>query len=235
MSKCESTSPILFHGPTSSGRASSAADAWGRLIGVYGDPVEGLNTEIVREAASTMSSSPVGDLRGSIVVGPVDVLTQDGVMDILLKVLEEANPLSPQPFLWAYDIGSVRPTIQSRCLTEWCPGITPLSKQSMDLAKSVISSAVGGSMIGVLSSMTNGFSDLKKPRKGGGDEDDSEDGVKSVRWEDSGEDFLRAVALTLSRDKDIPHLLLWKQVRHLMLPKNPPPVTEVLAGFLPHE
>lgn len=227
MSKFESVSPILFHGPTGQTKATMAAEVWGRLIGIFGNPVEGLNAETVREASQVMSSSPIGDKRGSMVIGPVDILTYDWVMDMLLKVLEETHPLAPQPFLWAYDIGSVRPTIQSRCLPEWCPGIVALDRQSMELAKSVISSSMARSNVGVLSTMIGGFSEFKSKR---GDSEDGE--TKAVTWDECGEDFLRAAALVISRTRDIEHLRLWRRLRPLMLSRNPPPVTEVLAGFL---
>ena len=91
MSSNDRESCVLFHGPSAQGRAASEAALWGRLVGTFGDPGSGLNAEEMRAAAATMSGATLGDVRGSVVVGPVDVLTQEGVIDALLKALEDAD------------------------------------------------------------------------------------------------------------------------------------------------
>lgn len=211
MSSSDPASPILFHGPTAQGRASAGAGEWGRVVGVFGDPTRGLDIETVRSAVEAMSSCPVGDRRGSVVLGPVDVLSQEGVIDLLLKTLEEVSVRIPRSYLWAHDVGSVRPTIRSRCLVEWCPGVVVVKRSSMEAARSVVASAMSKSTVGVV----EGFAEMK---------DD---------WKDSGEDFLRAVAVVCSRGGDPAHLTLWGKVRSLTLAKDVPPMVEVLAGFLP--
>lgn len=211
MSKSDPTSPVLFHGPTAQGRVSVVAAEWGRVIGTFGDPVGGLKIEVIREAVEAMAAPPVGDRRGAVVLGPVDVLTQEGVADLLLKTLEEVSVRTPRPYLWAYDVGSVRPTIRSRCLIEWCPGQVIVSRSMMEAAKSVVGSALALSTVGVI----EGFGDLKG------------------EWKEDGEEFLQAVAVIISRSTDEQHLRLWQKVRPVVLSKEVPSLPEVIGGFLP--
>ena len=98
-------SAVLFHGPSSQTRATMAASDWGRVVGVFGDPVTGINAETARAVVAAASSPYVGDRRTSLVVGPVDVGTSDGVNDPMLKVLEEPDPTYPRVHLWAWDEG----------------------------------------------------------------------------------------------------------------------------------
>lgn len=59
-----------------------------------------------------------------VVLGPVDEVAP-ATSDVLLKTLEERGPFSPRPFLWAWDLGGVAPTVRSRCLVYWAPGRDP--------------------------------------------------------------------------------------------------------------
>lgn len=206
-----SNAGVLFHGPAAQGRAAAAAAEWGRVVGVFGDPRDGLNTEAVKEAAQALSSPTVGDRKGSVIVGPVDVLTRAEVMDALLKVLEETTDRFPRAFLWAWDVGSVRPTIRSRCLMEWCPGQITLNKKMLDAAQEIVDASLKKSITGVLS----GFQDIRES------------------WKDHGDDFLVAVVQVLSQRQGHTHLALWAGVRSLMRGNQTPTYGEVVGRFLP--
>ncbi len=156
-------SPILFHGPTSQTRASVAADAWGRVVGVYGDPTTGINAETSRAVAAAASTPYVGDRPTAIVVGPVDLGTSDGVGDPLLKVLEEPDPTYPRLHLWAWDEAEVRPTIRSRCLSEWCPGRWPSNGAATSAARAVVKAYLAGDAAGVLDAMVTVQDDWNAP------------------------------------------------------------------------
>lgn len=146
-------SPILFHGPTSQTRASMAATEWGRVVGVFGDPVSGINAETARAVVAAASTPYVGDRLTSLVVGPVDIGTSDGVNDPMLKVLEEPDPTYPRVHLWAWDEGEVRPTIRSRCLAEWCPGRWPSDGTATTAARAIVRSYLAGDVAGVMDAM----------------------------------------------------------------------------------
>lgn len=202
-------SPVLFHGPTAQGRAAEAANGWGRVVGVYGHPKDGLNVETVREAVAMMASPPVGDQRGSVVVGPIDVLTLDGVADIFLKTLEERHPQSPRPFLWAWDVGSVRPTIQSRCLLEWSPGRVLYDKATMEAARSAVDAALARSTASVIEA----FEEFRG------------------KWKEDGDEFLRAAVLVLTTKEGPDRLRLWASIRSLLMSRDVG-CDEAIARFL---
>lgn len=130
-----------------------AADSWGRVVGVFGDPTTGINADTARAVTAAASTPYVGDRRSSIVVGPVDVGTSDGVNDPLLKVLEEPDPTYPRVHLWAWDEAEVRPTIRSRCLSEWCPGRWPVDGAATTAARAVVRAHLSGDTAGVIDAM----------------------------------------------------------------------------------
>jgi hypothetical protein len=114
-------STLLFHGPRAREKALEQADQVGRLLASpFGD--EGLKADAARAVVALMSSTPIGDAIGVVVVGPMDEIPVPGVADTLLKTLEEFPPDLLQPILWAKDIGGVSPTVRSRSLATWCPG-----------------------------------------------------------------------------------------------------------------
>lgn len=202
-------SATLYHGPTAQGRSAEAASTWGRVVAVFGHPRDGLNTEAVREAVSVMAAAPVGDVRGAVIIGPIDILTLEGVADIFLKTLEERHPRSPRPFLWAWDIGSVRPTIQSRCLVEWCPGVERYEKSLMEAAKAAVDASLARSTAGVIEA----FAEVRKD------------------WSTDGDDFLRAVVQVLVGCKEPNRLMLWSSIRPLLC-GGAVTCDEALVGFL---
>lgn len=109
----------LFYGPGSYVEAQKAALNHGPYAGgPFGD--DGLKIDEAREVARLAMQPAVGDLgRQSMVVGPMDAI-REGSADALLKSIEEIPEFNVRPFLWADDIGEVRPTIVSRCVPVWC-------------------------------------------------------------------------------------------------------------------
>lgn len=108
----------LFHGPTAKAQALEHA---GELLleAPYGD--EGLSVAEARAIVQRMLWPPVGLGKGYLLIGPVDLARQKS-LDVLLKNLEEHNPESVVPLLWAHDVEGVPPTILSRCIPVWAPG-----------------------------------------------------------------------------------------------------------------
>jgi hypothetical protein len=177
-----------------------AASSWGRLLGVFGDPEKGLTADLSRQVVDLAWSVPVGDGETSIVVGPMDLGTSDGVADPFLKVLEEPPPYAPRVYMWAWDVGEVRPTIRSRALEEWCPGRVRLPPDTVTTARSVVSGVRAGDVAAVVGSML----DFKEG------------------WASSGGLFLRAVAAEVApglAEADEagrrPLLRLWARIRPL--------------------
>jgi len=115
------TSCLLFHGPGASEAAYKEASSFGSIIPFHGCD-GGLKKEGAREFVELMSYLPVGSGRRSVLLGPLDEITPV-VGDVLLKTLEEFNPEGLRPFLWAWDLGGVLPTIRSRCLDIYAPGV----------------------------------------------------------------------------------------------------------------
>jgi hypothetical protein len=113
-------SPWLFHGPTAFQSALREARGFGKLVC---DPIDTNNLKMdqSREIAELMRQHPVGDQPGVIVLGPLD-LAPPRSTDVLLKSLEDYDPRSVRPVVWAHDLDGVRPTVRSRCLHQWCPG-----------------------------------------------------------------------------------------------------------------
>lgn len=220
MSSFETLSCYLFHGPSAQGKAAEAAATWGRLVGTFGDPRSGLDVETIRAAAACMVNPVIGDERGSVVLGPVDVLTQEGVIDVLLKTVEEVNPHTARPYLWAWDAGVVRPTIRSRCLMEWCPGQEHLDREVVGAAKAIVDAALSRSVSGVI----EGFSELAHPA--------GEGSRGKGQWGDVGDEFLRAVARNLSQRSGSSHLWLWEAIRPVYLLRDTPSYEEALVRFL---
>lgn len=184
---------ILFHGPTAQGRAAEEAVNWGRVVGSFGHPKDGMDIACVREAVSAMTTTPVGDRRGAVVVGPVDILTQEGIVDALLKTVEEKPKDSPRAFLWAWDLGSVRPTIRSRCHHAWCPGRVSYEKKTLDAATQAVESSLQGSTAGVIETFL---------------------GMRD-QWGDEQDEFLRAAVYVLATKTDPKRFLLWSRIRPL--------------------
>lgn len=113
------SSCILYHGPGAGLVAHGAAKAHGRLVLFEG---QSLKKDGARELVELMASLPVGSGSHSVLVGPLDEVAP-GTSDVLLKTLEEFDPRGIRPFLWAWDLGGVSPTIRSRCVCQYSPGV----------------------------------------------------------------------------------------------------------------
>lgn len=120
----------LFYGPGAQQAALDAASRIGRLIHApmgYDPPdktrkgYKYLNVEDARTAATLLQSTPVGVQVGVVILGPMDRAAPLSA-DVLLKSIEDHDGTRVVPILWAFDLDSVRPTIRSRLLAEFCPG-----------------------------------------------------------------------------------------------------------------
>lgn len=113
-----SGSIILYYGPGGEPEARKQAREFGLLQPFKsGD----LKKDDARELVSLLSQTPIGEKPWSVVVGPLDEVTP-AVSDVLLKTLEEYTGGTIRPFLWAWDLGGVMPTIRSRSLHVFVPG-----------------------------------------------------------------------------------------------------------------
>jgi len=117
--------PILFHGPGARTEAVNSSNAPG--FRPVSDPVGdgGLKVDDSRTLVEIASVAPVGDKKGSLVLGPLDRATPEAA-DALLKTLEDLAEGPVRLFPWAWDLAGVLPTIRSRTLHRWCPGPDPL-------------------------------------------------------------------------------------------------------------
>ena len=119
---------LLFHGPNSQEDALYAAQEYGRILGIYGDE-KGMRVKDARELVALLLSPPISDRMGSV-VARISEATPEAA-DALLKQLEEPRA-EALPFLWATDLGDVIPTIRSRCLCIWSPGVSDISLLDQD-------------------------------------------------------------------------------------------------------
>lgn len=194
---------LLFHGPRAQDRAAEAASTWGTVLGSFGHPVEGLNTEVIRTAYSHLNQPSLGDKKGSIVLGPIDILTVDGIEDILLKSLEEYKGSWNRPFLWAFDLGEVRPTIRSRCLDVWSPG-QAAGSGARKQAEEIVFACLSGSATGIMDSLHD--------------------------WKENRKQVIPEIAAVLASGLSMKHLKLWRKLRPLM--SVDVEAYEILAGVL---
>lgn len=176
------------------------------ILGIYGHPKEGLNVEALREAISMMQFIPPGDKPSSIVVGPMDILSIDGVEDILLKTLEEPIAGVARPFLWAYDVATVRKTIRSRCIEVWCPGRALDNKQT-PLVEEFLRAVREKSIPGILDVL--------------GD---------NSKWREISVEFIAALPTVLNPQKES-DMALWSHIRECMY--DDASFHEMLGKFLP--
>lgn len=75
---------------------------------------EDLKIDAVRELVSNLNTIWPQE-NPALMAGPLDSILKADVLDTLLKSIEEPLNGSPHLILWAYDLGSVAPTIRSRC------------------------------------------------------------------------------------------------------------------------
>ena len=176
-----------------------------------GHPRDGLDTEMVREAADMLRRPPVGDKRGSVVIGPMDRVSVVGIEDVLLKVVEEFDGEVVRPYLWAGDLGGVRATIRSRCLDAWSPGVLPPSAW-VDAGEEVVRCSATGNLPGLIDA-------LGEPDK----------------WKESGEDVLRIIPTVLRESLSPARMGVWLRVRKLLCyggGGDDVPLHEALSGLM---
>jgi len=77
------------------------------------DPISDLKVDGVRKLIG-LFTQVYPHRNPCLVAGPLDQ-ADPRALDILLKRIEEPTPNSPTLILWANDLGSVPPTIRSRC------------------------------------------------------------------------------------------------------------------------
>ena len=203
-------STFLYFGPTAREAASKEAATAGRLLAPpFGD--DGLKVETSREIVELLSSSPVGDILGTIVVGPFDDVTPQAG-DALLKTVEELDERYLRMFLWALDVEMVSATIRSRCLEVWCPSLPGYSPEAPYLgkARSLCDAALRRKRAAVVEHL--------KEHKG-------------LELE-----LLRASAEVLTKEEGWPlkaRLLLWARIREVLVEsKGNPTVLSTLTAFL---
>lgn len=167
----EVTSCILFHGPGSEAFGYGAAKAYGRLLPFTGSE---LKKEGARELVSLLSHRPVGGGRSSVLVGPVDE-ANPATSDVLLKTIEEFDPDGTRPFLWAWDLGGVSPTLRSRCVLKFCPGTDPRGEAHESTALALLRAYEDGDWVTVieevksyddLAALMRSVADLLPPKLG---------------------------------------------------------------------
>ena len=140
-----STSCILYHGPGAKGSAISEANRIGRMVGgPFGDG--GLKVDEAREIINLLSSTPVGEITGVVVAGPMDEANPKA-SDTLLKTVEEAPSEYVALIMWANDLGGVSPTIRSRCLEKWSDSIgnhddDPIMVASIRIVEAVLANDI---------------------------------------------------------------------------------------------
>ena len=201
-------STLLFHGPGARSEAIKRAEERGRLLAPpFGDA--GLSTETSREIVEILSSTPVGDQVGVVVIGPLDDV-HPSAADALLKTLEEFDGRYVQPILWAEDAGSVIGTIRSRSLETWCPlQGSGLDSVYMKVAEDLCRAALEHRVATVIETL--------KEHKG-----------FEMR-------ILRAsCAVLLEKEgswSDKRRLSLWHSLRDVLLVREPTPL-EILSAFL---
>lgn len=118
--------PCLYHGPSARDRA--VREAGGENYRPVAPPMgdDGLKVDDARTLVELLGAAPVGDKRGSLVLGPLDRTTPEAG-DALLKTLEDYGEGPTRVFAWAWDLSGVLPTIRSRTLPVWCHGPDPLA------------------------------------------------------------------------------------------------------------
>lgn len=165
---------------------------------------EGLKIDDTRDIVDLLGNTPVGDLPGVVVMGPM-CRAQPGTSDVLLKALEEFDPSRVRPLLWAFSESDVSPTIRSRCLLRWCPGNEEFPAEITSAARKAVKAALSGD-IAVL--------------------------IESVKGHDA-ESLLRAAATVLEEtDMTARSEKLWLALRETVSYRNVSAI-EVLTAFLP--
>ena len=185
-------SVVIFHGPSAYDQAleKSLTPGFRPIHSPMGGG--GLKKEEAQRVVELVSQPPIGDSIGTLVVGPMDLATVAS-QDSLLKSIEDGRDQHVILILWANDLGEVKSTIRSRCVSIWCPGTPRLDDELLQLAEGVL----------VALSKKNLFEITLLLEK-----------IKSREAE-----FLR-VLLTLLGEEPQKHLSLWGSLRPLCSAKR---------------
>lgn len=195
-------SAVLYHGPGAEKAAHEAAKIGRLLAPPFG--TEGLKVDEVREAVELLGTTPVGDEIGVVLIGPVD-LANEFAADVLLKTLEDHDEKYVLPVLWAYDLGNVSSTIQSRCLEQWSPGDASSLSSLKETAHTILGAIREVDLATMISSVQE---------------------CKGHEYE-----ILASLAECLSESADKHSIKVWGQVRKVLRFRNPRPL-EIIAALL---
>ena len=130
-------SVVIFHGPSAYDQAleKSLTPGFRPIHSPMGGG--GLKKEEAQRVVELVSQPPIGDSIGTLVVGPMDLATVAS-QDSLLKSIEDGRDQHVILILWANDLGEVKSTIRSRCVSIWCPGTPRLDDELLQLAEGVL-------------------------------------------------------------------------------------------------
>lgn len=119
---------LLYHGPAAQDAAMKVAKQGRMMCPPLG--LDGLKVDEARTAVKYLSTRGIGDKRGVLVIGPLD-LANEKACDVLLKSVEEIDPLGTFPVMWAHDLEEVPRTLSSRCRCLWVGGVRLSVEQEM--------------------------------------------------------------------------------------------------------
>lgn len=209
-------STVLFYGPGAREKAVSEAHRQGRLmVPPIGD--DGLRVSMhpktkvpgARDALKVLSTPPPGLQIGFVVIGPMDLATKEA-SDALLKTVEEPLDLC-RIILWAHDVGSVSPTIRSRCLAEWVSSTEVKEDDDLEGDGYTAVDAALNRRFWLLPSLVGKYTKEKR-----------------------ASEFLGAVASAVVGRGTEEALTLWERVRKVAKYRNPSHL-EIVAALLPED
>lgn len=157
---------VIHHGPGARQAALNAAYSLGRLVAPpFGEG--GLKVDEARDFVALMQTTPLGEGKGVVLAGPMDQANPKAA-DTLLKCIEEFDGEVMIPVLWAYDLGGVIPTIQSRCLDRWCPatGEEELDEGLVGAAQDLVRAALAREVWKLPPLIASVLKDKEKKEKG---------------------------------------------------------------------
>ena len=133
---------LLLHGPTAQDALLEipVQQGWLTPYQAFG-LTETLKVDAARELVAAVFSPPPTMRLCAYMVNLQGA--SDRVQDVLLKVLEEHDPTRVTILLSVDDVGTVIPTVRSRCHERWCGGEIPTPKL-LGTAQGILSDLKGG-------------------------------------------------------------------------------------------
>lgn len=191
---------LLFYGHSAKSKALEHAKIKGRLVTQPFEPP--IKVDMAREIVSLASAPPIGSTKGMIVLGLNKA--SDKVMDTFLKTLEDHDNSKLDLCLWVTDIGSVTPTVKSRCFLVWCGAEHEEDKipENLDECEKFLSDLEKGYIaecIGVI-----------------------------LKTKSSVEEFLRGITYCLTKNRDME---MWQRIRPLYSLNRPTKLELACALF----